>query len=441
VVPSALPMPQVSALLNVLFKKFHALQVSLFSSATMATVGAGVRSALVVDLGWAETVVTSVYEYREVRTTRSVRGGRMLVDATHEVLRREMAGGADTDDAQQGRQVVSFEECEEVCTRLMWCRPAAAEAAAAALGADEGLSTVQEQDESEPRPPTSSASPSRPTVVVPLKSTDRPTTVTLPFDSLADACEQTFVAPSQDHAAFDDDELPVHLVMYNHLVQLPVDVRAVCMSRIIFTGGCANVLGLRQRIFDELAALGERRQWSPITGKHFVDRTRRRGDQSGDLGGGGDAENDVGGRDEGRNDGGDDDDDNNDDDDDASSLGSGASPTNTTAAASRPRPPPSPADPAERELRKHRARQPPSIQGTLRAVDTTGAWAGASLMAHLRVTAMAQIDRDAWVKQGAAGASRPGEVDVRMQQRHSMGGGSVLKPGEQSWTLGVWGGL
>ncbi|TDZ29677.1 Serine--tRNA ligase [Colletotrichum spinosum] len=56
----------------------------------MSTLGAGMRSALVVDLGWAETVVTSVYEYREMRTSRTVRGGKMLVDKNEARLAEEM---------------------------------------------------------------------------------------------------------------------------------------------------------------------------------------------------------------------------------------------------------------------------------------------------------------------------------------------------------------
>ena len=73
-----------------LFRRLYAPLVSLVSTATMAAVGAGVRSALVVDMGWEETVITSVYEYRELRTTRTTRAGKMLVEATHNVMAKLM---------------------------------------------------------------------------------------------------------------------------------------------------------------------------------------------------------------------------------------------------------------------------------------------------------------------------------------------------------------
>ena len=59
---SGVPVPLLSAVLDTLFQTFHTPIVSLMSSPTMTTVAAGVRSALVIDIGWAETVVTSVYE-------------------------------------------------------------------------------------------------------------------------------------------------------------------------------------------------------------------------------------------------------------------------------------------------------------------------------------------------------------------------------------------
>ena len=61
---------------------------------------------------------------------------------------------------------------------------------------------------------------------------------------------------------------------------------------------------------------------------------------------------------------------------------------------------------------------PPPVQGTLRAVDSTGPWAGGSLAAQLKVVAAAQIEHDAWLKQGVAGACRPHDVELRQQQHH-----------------------
>ncbi|TDZ28295.1 Serine--tRNA ligase [Colletotrichum trifolii] len=91
VLSSSVPLPLVSAALDVLFHRYQAPTVSLLSAAVMSTLGAGMRSALVVDLGWAETVVTSVYEYREMRTSRTVRGGKMLVDKVHDFIQGRLS--------------------------------------------------------------------------------------------------------------------------------------------------------------------------------------------------------------------------------------------------------------------------------------------------------------------------------------------------------------
>nr|CAC14023.1 actin-related protein [Colletotrichum gloeosporioides f. sp. malvae] len=127
VLSSSVPLPLVSAALDVLFHRYQAPTVSLLSAAVMSTLGAGMRSALVVDLGWAETVVTSVYEYREMRTSRTVRGGKMLVDKVHDFIQGRLSmsptHAPDVDrDKKQNQHSVSFEECEEVACRLVWCR-------------------------------------------------------------------------------------------------------------------------------------------------------------------------------------------------------------------------------------------------------------------------------------------------------------------------------
>lgn len=119
----------------------------------------------------------------------------------------------------------------------------------------------------------------------------------------------------------------------------------------------------------------------------------------------------------------------------------------------------------ERLIRKERSggRQPPApppvVRGTLRVVDSLGPWCGASLAAQLKVPALAVVDRELWLLHGAAGASKPGDIDAKAQQqhhhhqhqhqlhqhqRHSVGPGGLIRgQGSQvtSWTLGVWGAL
>ncbi|KAG5914641.1 hypothetical protein E4U53_004616 [Claviceps sorghi] len=417
VLDSALPIPLLSSVLDTLFARFQTPMVSLMSAPTMVAVGAGLRSALVIDMGWNETVVTSVYEYREVKSSRTVRAGRCLNEELYKLVHGLLPTAED--DQVTGKKAVSFEECQDILYRLMWCRPSTFKSS---QRQSTQLDTVEEQDENE------TEFHSRPSGIaeVPLQSTTPPSTIHIPFNKLADACDDAFFDPSAARSTFDDHEWPLHLLLYRHLLQLPVDVRAICMSRIVFTGGCSNILGIKERIMDELGGMVAQRGWEPVFGKG-VDQLRSnqrfRGrssvqtssmscsvatSETGDVGGGGD--------------GG---------DDESDGL---RSETGTTE---------SQEDVVEAKIARNRPAGH-QMQGQLRAIHSLGAWAGASLLCQMKIPAMATVERDLWLQQGANGASRPNEVDVKAQQRQSMGTTGLMRGGgghHASWTLGVWGAL
>lgn len=405
-----------------MFDNFHAPIISLLSSATMSAVSAGVRSALVVNLGWSETVVTSVYEYREVKATRTVRGGRYLINDLYKKVLQPLLGSGDS--AQQGdekdgegnvtRHDISFEESEDIMCRLMWCRPSVFRRSQRDSAQ---LETVEEQDESEDESGNNATPSSTTSTHIPLRSTAPPRTVEVGFESLANVCDDVFFDTEALPATFDDHELPVHLLVYQHLAQLPIDVRAICMSRIIFTGGSSNILGLKERILDEVTGLVDRKGWEGVPGQggrlEDIQKTERLRRNK------------------------------------ATSPPSGeSSPPSASASEGDQSPAPSsvadaegPYDAIEAKIMRHREHVEP-IQGKFRALHTLGPWAGASLMCQLKISAMATIDRDLWSQQGAAGASKPSEVDFKAQQRHSMGAGGLIRGGggsNMTWTLGTWG--
>lgn len=64
--PSLMPHPLLSSLLSTLFSRWRFPSITLLPSAAMSATAAGLRSALVVDLGWAETTVTGLYEYEKL---------------------------------------------------------------------------------------------------------------------------------------------------------------------------------------------------------------------------------------------------------------------------------------------------------------------------------------------------------------------------------------
>ncbi|GAB1313626.1 hypothetical protein MFIFM68171_03836 [Madurella fahalii] len=415
VLPSGLPIPHLSAALDSIFSRFQPPTISLLSSQLALTVGAGVRSALIVDLGWSETAVTSVYEYREVDTRRSIRGGRMLVEQTHKLLakhlpERKKAPGNDAANVDQ-EHLLSFEECSDITTRMVWCKPR--QTSTTAPPSSDGLPTVLEQDEAEARNPPS-AGKTRMTTV-PLKSCQSPTSLELPFDALAEPCEDAFFDPQRPHSSFDDHELPLHLLVYRSLLRLPLDVRSLCMSRIIFTGGCSSVLGLRGRIFDEVSHLIREKGWDPVQGSAVEQlranpKLKRKGARQAAGGPTGVPSHLAGGEGE---------------------DGVWHDAANTVPEI----------DPIEEQL-KRGTDQRPRVQGVMRAIESLGPWSGASLVTHLKAPAIATIDREIWLQHGAAGASRASDVDHKIQ-RQSLGAGGLMRGSAagSAWTLGVWGAI
>ncbi|KAF5975197.1 actin-related RO7 [Fusarium coicis] len=348
--------------------------------------------------------LSSVYEYREVKTTRTVRGGRALLDTLYKTVEPLIPGEHDVTK----QRALGFEECEDIMCRLMWCKPSEFRSS---QRQSTQLETVDEQEEIE----AESAQAGVPTGVaqIPINTSRRPVTVELPFEKLAEVCDDTFFDPSADRATFDDDELPLHLLLYRHLLQLPLDVRAICISRIMFTGGCSNILGIKQRIIDDLTAIVNKRGWEPVFGK-VVDKHRnsaRIHQQS------------------------------------STTSPTEGSPSSSPGEAEQRKSPKNAADskpehdPIEAKVVRQRATVP-QFKGQIRVIHTLGPWIGGSLLCQLKIPAMAIIDRESWLLQGANGASRPSEVDFKAQHRQSVQAGGYSRGGgghHGNWTLGVWG--
>ena len=271
VLPSALPLPLLSTILDSLFTNFQPPTVSLMSAPVLTAVAAGVRAAMVVDIGWAETVVTSVYEYREIQCSRSIRASKMFGEEMFKMLVQLVEPAVLKEDSTEitrdVRDLLSFEECEDVIARMAWCKPATK------IEPEEpakGLAPVKEEDEFRSSMRSlnlNTGADSDLITSIPLRSTTPPKTIRLPFSKLAEPCETILFAAGRLPQDLDDEELPLHLLLYRGLLQLPVDIRSMCMSRIIFVGGGSKLLGLKERILDEVAALVERRGWDPVQGR------------------------------------------------------------------------------------------------------------------------------------------------------------------------------
>ncbi|KAJ4405866.1 hypothetical protein N0V91_004975 [Didymella pomorum] len=401
--PPRLPHALLSKILDILFKSFHAPSITLMSNPVLSTVAAGLRSALVVDIGWAETLVTAVCEYREVHEKRSLRAGKWLSQEMATVLNtaldEDAASGAPKGD-------VSFEETEEVLTRVGWCKPSSrGNRRTAYFPAREAPVLEEFEDAVETLPPI---------ITIPFDKRTPPFELEVALASLAKPCENTFFEQEAPPDKFDDEELPITLLIYRTLVALPVDVRRLCMSRILITGGVANMPGLKTRILKELEGMVQSRGWDPVKnwGKAAVAHEDRLRAQQRRL--------------------------------EAKAQESPRKVSGSTAAV--PSIPAGLQDPEidniDIKLANTSLKNGPPLEcaigGTIRGVQTLGPWAGASLVTNQRIRGIVEIERERYLQHGLQGASRDKEVSV-IPQRQSMGPGVVRGAGERvSWTLGVW---
>ncbi|KAJ4350090.1 uncharacterized protein N0V89_008711 [Didymosphaeria variabile] len=400
--PPKMPHALMSTLLDVLFGGFLAPSITLMSSPVLSTVAAGLRSALVVDIGWAETLVTAVCEYREVHEQRTVRAGKLLSEEMAKVLNAaldEHAGYQEFDD-------ISFKEAEEVLSRVGWCK-SKPRSNRRTLYFPARTSPILEEFEDAVETP-------EPTVTIPLSKVSPPSEIAIPFATLAKPADNALFATETALNEFDDHELPLHHLIYRALLSLPMDVRRLCMSRIIITGGVAALPGLKSRILAELEALVHTKGWDPVrnygTASARHDHILRQQKEAVEL----------------RRQEGDD------------KISESLDPDNPLPAGLRGHE----EDTIDAKLAHVALRNgpPPAsvVGGIVRGVETLGAWAGASLVAQQRIRGIVEIDRERYLQHGLQGASKEKEVSV-VPQRQSMGPGVARGAGERaSWTLGVW---
>lgn len=98
-----------------------------------------------------------------------------------------------------------------------------------------------------------------------------------------------------------------------------------------------------------------------------------------------------------------------------------------------------PPDPIEERLRRDQSKgTKPTVSGSIRGVESLGAWAGASLMANLRIKGLVEIERDSFLQYGLAGARR--DLESNVANRKSMGSGmpSVNAVEKGVSGLGMW---
>ena len=380
VLPSVVPYPLLSALLSTLFHRWRYPSITLLPSAAMAAVAAGVRSALVIDIGWEETVVTGIYEYREVRTKRSTRAMKLLMQRMGRFLSRlSRQHDIPADEQQRGERIsVTFEQCEEIMARMAWCklrRPVSRN--------DDGETSILEESK----------------VSIPITNGQTTAFTDVPFSQLSNVVEDSFFPGNAELRDWDDEDMPLDILAYNALLSLSSDVRGSCMSRLIFIGGGSNIPGIRQRIINDIDCVIKRYGWNAPRGKVIDKMVEQR-----------------------RN------------------LVRSESGTQSPSTSQDGILPEAESNFIDEKLRRADKDSKPYVHGVIREVESLGPWTGASLTASLKVRGLVEIEREKFLQHGLAGASR--EIDARatVERRSGYGAGMVRPGGERSsWTLGEWG--
>jgi len=358
VVPSLLPHPVLSTILRTFFERWAYASITLLPTPAMALVSAGLRSGLVVDIGWEETVVTAVYEYREVRSHRSTRALKLLT--------KNFAAWA--------KPFLSSDHRLDLATVESFFKRV-------------GMRVLRDVNEGTTAHPNGQLQVEWPTATF-----TQP--VAFSEEEMRENVTQTLLGTESETP--DDEEIPLHQLIYKTLLLLPTDIRGICISRILFTGDGAENTGIPAVILKAFTDLLERCGWTDVQGQKL--KKRREG---------------------------------------LSEL-----------AQLRQYPTDARHDdimlsdktiPEERYLREKVKHVQPAAHGIVRQVDSLGSWAGASLLTTLKVKSFVEIQRDRFLPNGLAGASRDFDVSVVPQQRSSALA-MRSKVGERtSWTLSGWG--
>ncbi|EFQ98279.1 hypothetical protein MGYG_01312 [Nannizzia gypsea CBS 118893] len=396
VIPSIVPHPLLASLLSTIFHRWKYPSITLLPTAAMATVSAGLRSSLVVDIGWEETVVTAVYEYREIRSKRSTRAMKMMMYEMGKMLSSvvyDIEGSSSR--GKEGSICIPFELCEEILVRLAWCEKSSQNNEDSEfMSAHSAPSTVSDGGN---RDTYSRSLDSKVSIPLPVGSDSKYTEI--PFSQFSQPTETTLFGGLYETRDWDDEDMPLDILIYYFLLSLPPDLRGTCMSRIVFTGGGANIPGVRQRILDDVNALIEKNQWSVSRGKFLNKRKSRLYEQS---------------------------------------QNANFTPSTTDEPNPTFREPPELESNFIDEKMDLKRKDDRHVHGVLRQVESMGPWTGASLLASLKVRGMVEVEREKYLQHGLAGANRDYELNPP-DRRSGHGPGAARAGGDRSsWTLGEW---
>lgn len=378
VLPSLLPLPVLDTMLRLFFEKWKYSSITLLPTPAMTVASAGLRSGLVVDIGWEETVVTSIYEFREVHVRRSTRAMKLLVWKMAEFLESVRL---EQDDSIKDLSRLDFDFVEEFILRAGACH-------ALVPTEDEDLARKTGSIGLESDMPQSGAEADSSTLNIDWPTNASVRRVSISRAALQKACLDTLIGSQEDDHP-DDHEQPIDLLVYASLLSVSSDVRSICISRIIFSGKqSSSIQGLSHHILRSVDDLTKRHGWTAVRGKNA--NSRRSGLRE---------------------------------------LAQGrADPPDARYHTTLP------AEGVlwEEQLLQQKAK--PNVAAVLQQVESLGAWAAASLVSSLKAKSFVEIEREKFLTHGLNGAHRDLDHPAVMQRT------TTAKAGEKvNWTLAGWG--
>lgn len=420
VLPSVLPHPLLSSVLSAIFLNFQYPSITLFSTPLVNTVAAGCRSGLVVDIGFAETMITAIYDYRETHQRRTTRGMKRVILDMVKMLRQyagePLSKAAKAGSAEEATVEADYAIAEEITTRIAWCDPEEAkwQSPISPKPLQQTFGSLNIRADSPESFDTCNSKQEDPMHTVPSPFA-KDENLDVPFTQFAEPVMTGIFAVDRDIHEMDEHEQPVHLLMFKALLSLPPDARGLCMSRIIITGGGSHIPGLKARLLEELRSLVVERGWDPVEGRAAVRRRTRLSE--------------------------------------IKNPQQTSNPALSTADAAHPTSdPPKPTggalpaalqeqvhDPIAAKLQHDRAKGTKTMAfGNIRGVETLGPWVGGSLVASLKIKGVVEIERDSFLQHGLAGARKDHEASTA-QTRQSFGP-NIPRTGSDKpgWTLGGW---
>lgn len=383
VLPSLVPHPVLSTVLKLLFERWKYSTITLLPTPAMTVAAAGLRSGIIVEVGWEETVITAIYEYREVQVRRSVCAMRALTGKIAELLQSIRQ---EQDESVRNSLLLDFDFVEEFIDRVGAChgmvdmpeKDLAARTQTLEIGNEQTTQTADEH----------TISTAKIVIEWPTDTASRP--VAISRAALHHACFETLVG-STDQNLPDDHEQSIGQLLYRTLLSLSPDVRNICLPRVIFSGPGSNVAGLAQCILATTQSIVDQHGWAAVRGRHFSSGRSGLSELTQGRAAPADARHDV-------------------------NL-------------------PGAKDFIEERLYKEKLKDAPAtLAPTLRQVGSLGPWAGASLVASLKAKSFVEIERERFLSQGLAGAHRDMDNNV---VPHRM---TAAKGSERTgWTLAGWG--